>query len=888
MSEAFAVLSAGGTVVTANKRLARSITLDWNQRQRGEGLRAWPSPRVLPWAAFIASLHAASARRGGRAGTRLLLGEVHARLLWQDVIGAACAGLLPGAATPLAEEAARAWRLLREWRIPVATLATAADSRDSLAFAGWAEAYQLRCEAEGWADLAMLVPLLLADLGQGALEAPALLHLAGFTERTPLQEELLAGLAARGCRLSVDEPPAPAADTSHRRCSDAGEELEEAARWARRWREDEPHARIGIVVTDLASRPAQVRRRILDVISPRWRLEPARQLPVNFSLGQPLAGFGLVRVALRILGCLAGRLDHRQAAELLTSRYLPGSAVEAGARARLAWQAGQRAGSAIPLEKLLADAAPGAPLLHARLEALLAAIGRVPRRQRPGQWADAFRLLLEAAGWPGDAPLASDEYQVANAWQELLDELRSCDAVAGTLERPAALQLAGQMAGGRLFQPEGDPAAIQVLGTMEAVGQRFDALWVCGMTAQSWPPPARSTALLPLGLQRAHGLPGATPARVREQAEGLMRWLGAGARQLVFSSPSFEGDEPLAASPLLASLPAADDLPRWPGKTWIGRMQGGTPLERLADDPPLPVSDAEHPRGGASLLEHEAACPARAFLQHRLGAKEMPVPGNGIDARARGRITHRALELFYTAVGDHAQLLALGEAGRQQCLDAAIGQAIADWLRDETDAVLHKLARNEHERQRRLLARFIAGECARPGFRVLDTEKQEVLAAGLPALDRLQLQLRMDRIDELEDGSLLVIDYKTGRQLPGRNQWVGRLYSPQLPLYATHCAADGIAFAQITAAKMAWQGVAAGAGDIKGIVSAGKLGEPAIGSWPELQTWWREGLERLAREFLAGCFDVNRKKPQDALGEWAMAIRPQELGELEEMAEDEP
>lgn len=885
MSDAFTVLAAGGTVVTANKRLARSITLDWNHHQRAAGLQAWPAGRVLSWPSFIASLHALSQRRGGEAGKRLLLGEVHARLLWQDIIEVASAGLLPGAATPLAEEAARAWRLLCEWRIPLAGLAAAADSRDSLAFAGWAEAYHSRCGSGRWADVAMLVPLLLADLGQGVIEAPAQLHLTGFTDRTLLQEDLLEGLAARGCRLSTDGPPAPAADTSHRRCSDPGEELEEAARWTRRWRDDEPHARIGIVVTDLASRPAEVRRRILDVISPRWRLEPARQLPVNFSLGQPLAGFGLVRVALRILGCLAGQLDHRHAVEMLTSRYLPGGAVEASARARLVWKAGRRTGTAIPLGKLLADASDDAPLLHARLATLLAAIGRVPRRQRPGQWADAFRLLLEAVGWPGDAPLASDEHQVANAWQELLDELRSCDAVAGTLEQPAALQLLGQMAGERLFQPEGDPSAIQVLGTMEAVGQRFDALWVCGMTAQSWPPPAHSTALLPLQLQRAHGLPGATPALVREQAERLMHWLGAGARQLVFSSPSFEGDEPLAPSPLLASLPAAAGLPRWPDKLWVGRMLDSTRLERLDDDPPPPVSDGEHPRGGSSLLEHEAACPARAFVQHRLGATEMPVPAHGIDALARGSITHQALEFFYTAVGGHEQLLALGENGRQQCLDAAIGRAIAEWLPDEADAVLHKLARNEHERQRGLLARFIASECERPGFRILDTEKQEASAAGLPALDRLQLRLRIDRIDELEDGSVLVIDYKTGRQLPGKNKWVGRLYSPQLPLYATLCAAEGIAFVQITAGKAAWQGVAAGACGIKGIVPADKLGDPAIGSWPELQVSWRHGLEKLAREFLGGCFNVNRKQPQDARGEWAMAIRPQELGE---MPEDEP
>lgn len=881
VSDAFTVLAAGGTVVTANKRLARSITLDWNHHQRAAGLQAWPAGRVLSWPSFIASLHALSQRRGGEAGKHLLLAGTHEQLLWQRIIDSGSSNLLPGSAAPLAEAAARAWRLLQEWRIPRAALLAAADSQDSLAFATWAGAYQARCDAEGWAEPAGMASLLITDLHARVIAAPSRLHLAGFTERSPLQAELLQALAAQGCMLSEDAlPGAVTAELGQRRCTDPADELAEAARWARQWRSHDPGARVAIIVPELAARSAEVRRAILDITSPAWRLQPGVPLPVNFSFGRPLASIGLVRVALRILDGLAGRLDYRHAAELLSSRYLPGHETESAARAGIAWTLGQRIGTAVLLQEVLVKAKAAAPELASRLDGLLKLCGQLPGKQSPGGWAASFRLALEGMGWPGERALESDEFQAVDAWQELLDELRSCDAVSGPIGRAEALRLIRRMAGERLFQPEGDPDAIQVLGLMEGIGQRFDALWVCGMSARSWPPPARDTALLPLRLQREHGMPGSSPALVREQAEKLLDCLKSAAGQVVFSWPAFDGDEPLAPSPLIAALPmAAPELPRWEGACWIELQQEGTRLERLDEDPPPPVGRHEHLRGGARLLELEAICPARAFVECRLGGKELPVPAPGIDALRRGNISHTALQYFFAGIGSREGLLALDAEEQGKRLDAAIDRAMAKHIPQDSDALLQRLVAIEYERQRGLLAGFLALERQRPPFRVLAIEEGLASVTGLPALESLAIRLRPDRIDELEDGSRLVIDYKTGRRLPAKSAWEGRLYSPQLPLYATLVDAAGIAFVQLAAGRLGWQGVAADEQGIEGVLTLGKAKGVDIREWLELRAWWRSQLEELAAELLGGCFNVNSKQPREARGEWAMAIRPHELGE---------
>lgn len=883
MKDVLAVLAAGGTVLTANNRLARSVTLAWNRRQRAAGEQVWRTPAVLAWRTFISALHGSSAMGGGQAGRRLLLTDSQSRLLWRRIISTTTNGLLPGAASPMADTAWQAWQLLQDWRIPVATLAAVADSEDTRAFAAWAAQYQQQCAAADWADAPTAAALLLEDLRAGFLDAPVRLHLAGFAERTPLLEAMLHALAGRGCVISEDtaQPRGPL-DLSHRRCADADTELDEAAWWARRHREADPLARVGIVVPDLAGRASAVRRRVLDILAPGWRLEPGQPVPVNFSYGQPLADIGLARTALLVLAAVTGRLDYRHAGELLTTRYLPGHAGEASARARIGLALRERVGTGVPLAELIACTSAEAPELSRRLAALATRAGQLPQHQPPGRWASSFRLLLEDMGWPGDVALASDEFQAATAWQDLLDRLRSCDAILGPLDGEGALGVVRELALGQLFQPAGDPDAIQVLGVMEAVGQHFDALWVCGMTSTAWPPPARSQPLLPLRLQREHRLPGSSPALARERAERLLRWLETGARQVVFSSPAFEGDEPLAPSPLIARLAAAGTgvaLPQ--GSRWLDRMPGATRLEVLAEDPPPPVAAGVRLRGGASLLEREARCPARAFVEFRLGARALAVPAPGIDAPTRGRITHHALQVFFSGVDSHELLVSLPADERLRRLGSAVDAALHAILPAQ-DPLLRRLAANERGRQLELLGRFLELEGQREGFRVLGTELSPPDARLPPALARLQMRLRIDRIDEMPDGRRLVIDYKTGQQLPPAGEWYKRLRAPQLPLYATLTDADGIAFVQLSAGRLGWRGVAASDWGIRGMVCAEDLTGGELTEWGALRAWWHSALERLAGEFLAGCFDVDRWQQQEARGEWAMAIRSYELGELGE------
>ena len=95
-----------------------------------------------------------------------------------------------------------------------------------------------------------------------------------------------------------------------------------------------------------------------------------------------------------------------------------------------------------------------------------------------------------------------------------------------------------------------------------------------------------------------------------------------------------------------------------------------------------------------------------------------------------------------------------------------------------------------------LVTQWLKYEAARVPFTVVETEeKTDVSIAGL------SLKLRLDRIDRLNDGSLLVIDYKSGNVSP-RCWELPRPDDVQLPLYASFALPPGEALGGLVFAKL--------------------------------------------------------------------------------------
>src|SRR5258706_1845180 len=296
------------------------------------------------------------------------------------------------------------------------------------------------------------------------------------------------------------------------------------------------------------------------------------------------------------------------------------------------------------LRRLLASLRRPAPILAARVVRLAEfrrtqTLGSRP----PSAWARAFTEALVIAGFPGERPLDSTEYQSAAKLHEFLAELATLDRVRRVMACREACTWLEETAKATLFQPEGSDAPVQVLGVLESAGLAFDHLWVLGMTDEAWPLPERVNSLIPPRLQREAGIPQADAAASLEFDRRIAQgWLGA-AGEVGFSHARAEADRELLMSPLIAPVACASlhalALPSFP--SLHDPIRNSFVLEPIDDRFAPPIGEAAQP-AGTSLFRDQSACPFRAFARHRLGARSLEEPPPRPHARERGQLLHSA------------------------------------------------------------------------------------------------------------------------------------------------------------------------------------------------------------------------------------------------------
>lgn len=867
MTRLLNAIEAGAAVVTVNDRLARRLRQQFSGHCRAAGLGQWETPSVLPFGGWLNSLYRARADAvfGGAPATGVeLLDPSQTELVWANLIRESKAGgdlLQPSAA---AEVAADAWRLCHAWRVPMERLT--AGTEDSRAFAGWAREYRMLCERENWLDNARLADWLRDQLDYIALSER--LVFAGFDEWSPQQTALLDAVEARGAMVERDALPAkPAASARVIEAADADAELVQAARWAAAKLAADPSTRIGVVVPDLQRRREAAIRATTAAIDPATP-GPANAdgpLPVNVSLGAPLAAAPMVQDALLALDSIGPALEFDALSQLLRSPFIGGAETERTRRAGFDVELRLHGETRLMPSSLnyFADKAECSVWRH-YWTAFQHVLADAPRSALPRVWAETFHSALTALGWPGEKTLGSEEYQTLEAFRDLLTDFGRLGLVADAPLGPGeALSRLRRLASRRHFQPRRPEAPIQVLGVLEAAGLDFDAVWVAGLDDTRWPARPGPNPFIPPGVQREFGLPHASAERELGFARAITQRLFGAAPEVVASWPTREGDVALRPSPLLVPFGAAAEevaseksVSRISGMDgrfddraldWKSQIHQAGRLEILVDDNGPPVASGLASHGGTALLKDQAACPFRAFANHRLRAASPESPLPGLDAGARGGLAHKVMESFWAAVGDQATLIAMDTTTRAAAIAGAVETGL-DWLRRRRPATLSpRLRELESARLIALLERWLECETARAPFLVEGREKKATLAIG-----GLTLNFRIDRIDAIDDGEA-VIDYKTGKL--SNKAWDGdRPDEPQLPAYALARSGDvtAVLFAGLHREKFGYRGVAR---DETGIQPM-----PADAGLAELQIEWRRTLSALARAFHDGDARVDPKK----------------------------
>jgi RecB family exonuclease len=897
-------LGKGGLVVTASDRTSRALISEFNRTQQKQGLTAWPAPPITDWRNFVRTNW--QTRDQNRASDeRLVLNPVQEQAIWAGIAAShrQLATLLEGPLHRLAQLAMEAHDLLCSYAPQyLREGARSAWQQDAEAFSGWLAEFDRNCRQQKLLSPSRL-PLELVPLLESDPSPRSPLLLVGFDRLLPLQRELFDAWG-EWQELAGAEP---ASDVHFYAAPDARSERIACALWCRKQLDQNPHARLLVVAQSASARRGPIERAFLEYAGPASLFE--------FSLGIPLSQVAQAKGAHMLLRWLAGQSLAEQQLDWLLSTGQIAATPEESTALQASVLAMRRHGLERPLWSL--QAFLGQPRASERLplpwmERIVAAQSRLEplgrRPQSPLDWAELAPQLLEAAGWPGFRPLSSTEFQAANRWQQAEESAASLGFDNRRISFHEFLAALARTLDETLFTPESSQAPILIAGPAESSGLTADAIWFLGADEDNWPVTGPAHPLLPSEVQRAAKMPHSTPQADAELAETITRRLLVSAPTVHFSFARQTEDAEARPSGLVLNARTANTIAPCPilsasSAERVGspshysgagsiNTQPGSPLgiEELpphltapdrpdaqtaafADDSriPFPAGRAE---GGSSVLTYQSQCPFKAFATARLGARSWQPAEAALTAAQRGQLLHAVLHAIWTGpptgkgIRTLSELRGLADPGA--FVANHVEQVFAAELRpDLRERIPERYLELEEERLTRLITEWLSYESTRVDFEVAGTEVSSTIVLG-----ELTLRVRLDRVDRLSDDTLLVIDYKTGLVSP--KSWdLPRPDDVQLPLYAGFALSEeacpgmsvagevsGLVFAKLRAGDLSFVGRV---GDAQATLLPDLKGGNALVKSPftaEQLIDWRETIEQLARDFVAGKAEVD---PREAL-----------------------
>jgi probable DNA repair protein len=854
-------------ILTPNQRLAAKLRHQLNQHHLDNGDHFWQLPTILPIKSWSIKLW--QELQGTESCIQILLNPYQERNIWQQIIDKTFKDHDLLHRSTIAKPICTAWQLCQQWQIDI-DHPSFQMKEDCEFFILCVKEYKLLCAEKGFIDIHSIPQQLIRLLKNSPIEKGKIL-LTGFDELIPNYAALIEHIRSLGVEID-DYNPVVLTHSSHRTSFPNHEdEIHQMALWAKNQYDQNPKAMIACVVPDL-----QTTRDIIEAIfyqvfqlQDYINLTRVQSIPFNISAGKPLHTFALIHIIFKALRIGHNEIDINEMGVLLRSIYIGEAQQEFCQRAICDAKLRRYNRQKLPLSQIIATASLNAPLFAKRFYDANKFIGQQKENKTAQQWCSIFSLYLEKLGWPGERAIDSEEFQIINAWKELLSHFASLDYVSGPFSFNEAVTALEEAAVQTIFQTKSDAAPIQILGILEAAGQTFDHIWIMGMHDLAWPKPAQPNPFIPFELQRKFNLPNSSAVREFQFAKRLTeRFLQSAGSSIIVSYPEqLDGRETRISSlinhieeiqtlrrgaPRGRPLSQASEEGRPQGAPLQNRINHTNVLQEIIDDDnnvPLSPEKLTKIKGGTAILKHQAACSFRAFALFRLNPQTLDRFTPGLTAAEKGALLHKALEIIWQNIQSQSTLYQLTEEKLAENLNQWIDKAINEFFIHHPFILQKRFIYLEKQRLYYLIANYLELEKQRPAFHVIATEQRQEFLVG-----DMKIKIQIDRIDVDNQGNHIIIDYKTND--PKIQSWFDeRPDEPQLPAYciANYQEVNALAFLQINKNKIGYKGIAETDVMINGIYPLEQL-DFAHGKfdWEELKRTWSVYLTNLVSDFIVG------------------------------------
>ena len=819
-------ICASDVIISASKRQARALKSTYQKQHLREKNTVCEMPKILSWQTFITFIW----QKFDLHSKALLLTRAQQFFLWSELLGKK---KFP-AQHKLTALIHKEYQLAQRFLILEKILSKESYTKNQR-FQDYIGAYQKFLSANNLCDEFEIIRRVIHQKISLPFKA---VYYYGFHTLTPEQKLFFKKIGAQVLpKLQVREN----IHYQSKIFTHTSEELLAAAHLAKAHYDAHPDTQTAIIIPDLAQRQKQVVRILDGVFFEHQDILENWQKPYHISLGKTLCEYALVAGALDILHfslqCYKGEISPRLFSSLLCSPYVKGAKEELGARFAfdiylqsqhpqifLKKTHIQHILNATPC-KILAKLLLGFSTFISTLD--------VKNTRSYGAHNDNFSAILNYWGWP-QIGLSSTEYQVFSKWQEAQLTFNTLEIIKSTPDFESALFDWQQLLSMTMFAPKEEAASIHILTPKEAAGIHFDKMWITQMSDDFLPGKLNLPYFIDTYLAKTHKLPKSNYELLTKEAQLILSDFMTSGCDIFVSYARLSGGKIQQPSPLVC-FEDSIDAPNFAKNTQqnVNNFAQNS-FETFTDDKAPHLND-KHIKYGVGVLSAQAECAFKGFA-YRLNIPRITPMYIGLSPIDKGGLMHRMLESLWKDV-KNSNVLAEYKNKLPSLVDRHIGRIFSNKK--------NAFEQLEVNRIRSILCTYLEKELTRTPFRVIALEKEQTVD-----INGLIFAIRLDRMDEQENGANIIFDYKTSKVslincAISAHAIGGIIREAQLPIYALKNSVDGVAFISLRTDGIRYVGCVNE--KIDDIVSSKNNN-----NYGEIITFWRTELNATSLAFQQG------------------------------------
>ena len=874
------LLQQGFTLLTPNNRSVDGILREFASTQARDAstLSGWQRPSVFAIDIYIQQLWQVAASQGiAPFHKTTLLSRFDEQELWLQIVESSFDRYPLLNSEETASSVARSHQFFKQWKVASSDKLDHYQSAvDFQTFLDWSNQFEKACSKNSALSLSDAGKVIITNIEVLRQILPRKIGLINFNQAPPLYAELFEafsrvsdvsrqGEETSGKQLGPSFAETDAASTN-RSYQNAKDEVAECIAWCQDKARQSTQAHIGIIVDPARSLEAPIEEALFKAsTSETIDSFDLSKILNRYHSSEKLDETAHFNRAISLLSLNYDLVDSERFCRLLQSSFTAGAECEIQSRIALETTLRKKAEAEIRLSQLrqfmLQETRQHyCPILAAALLEFSELARHAGSHQTLRHWLQLFTKQLQALGWPGTG-CTEDNQRLAVQWQQSIQRFSASSAILGNISITKALRkLQTFLKQSNVNLNFDDRLQISMLNIEESQDLVFDHVWVLAADDKNFPQAINPVPFLPYRLQQELGMPNSSNQQQLETAiQQLVTLRKNTAGTMVISHHTLQDELSIRPSALLQEIlfdEAAtdtdnakneDDRERKPA----AMARAKNHLERFQDVLHVPLQPDEEILGGTGLLSNQSNCPFRAFARNRLRATALEEFSHGLNPIARGNALHKALENMGLGIGNSKSLHERSLAELQRLVSAS-AKIATDFLRAHHPEIMTPaFSLLEQKRLSKLLNGFLAVEQQRAEFTILQNE----MAVSWKH-SKLTLSLRIDRVDQLEDGSLALIDYKTGKHT--NYKWLDeRPDDMQLPLYQI---AIQNSDEKPVSATLIYQLNAENIGLVSPIgistlgvtVKTNSQAKNFAGDWPELHEFWNKTIYSLVQEFEDG------------------------------------